>query len=79
MGPLLLAFLAVAAQPKETAAAREQARLCEKLAGAESLAACQRAIALGLGPERLGPVRQLVARRLASLQRWEEPCRAFPR
>lgn len=69
---LALVLLAVAARAPETAAAREQARLCEKLNGEESLAACHRAIDLGLGPERLGPVRQIVARRLAALDRWEE-------
>ena len=74
---LALAFFAVAARPQEGAAAREQARLCEKFTGEESLAACHRAIELGLGPERLGPVRQIVARRLASLERWEELAEHF--
>jgi tetratricopeptide (TPR) repeat protein len=71
-GAIALAFLVVASRPAETAAAREQARLCERLAGEESLTACQRAIALGLGPERLEPARQIVARRLATLERWDE-------
>jgi tetratricopeptide (TPR) repeat protein len=68
----VLAFLVVGARPPETVAARDQARLCEKLTGEDSLAACQRALALGLGPERLLAVRQIVARRLAALERWEE-------
>lgn len=69
---LALALVAALAASPETAASREQARLCEKLTGEESLAACRRAIELGLSPERLGPVRQIVARRLASLERWAE-------
>jgi tetratricopeptide (TPR) repeat protein len=72
---LLLASLAVAAH--ETAAAREQVRLCERLTGEESLAACHHAIELGLAAERLRPVRQIVARRLASLGRWEELAEHF--
>jgi tetratricopeptide (TPR) repeat protein len=71
-GSLALVLLVLATRPPETAAAREQARLCERQAGEESLAACRRAIQLGLSSERLGPVRQIVARRLASLERWEE-------
>ena len=67
-----MVLVAVAVRPTETAAAREQARLCEKLTGEESLAACHHALDLGLGAERLGPVRQIVARRLASLGRWED-------
>jgi tetratricopeptide (TPR) repeat protein len=69
---LALVLLAAAVRPAETAAAREQARLCEKLTGEESLEACRRAIQLGLGPARLRPVRQIVARRLAALERWDE-------
>jgi tetratricopeptide (TPR) repeat protein len=77
IGGLLIALLAVGARPTETAAAREQARLCEKLTGEESLAACHHALELGLGVERLGSVRQIVARRLASLGRWEELAEHF--
>ena len=69
---LALALVAALARSPETAASREQARLCEKLTGEDSLAACRRAIDLGLSPERLGSVRQIVARRLASLERWAE-------
>ena len=74
---LALAIFAVLARSPETAASREQARLCEKFTGEESLAACRRAIELGLSPERLGPVRQIVARRLASLERWAELAEHF--
>jgi tetratricopeptide (TPR) repeat protein len=69
---LALILLAGTVGPVETAASREQARLCERLTGEESLAACHRAIDLGLGPARLGPVRQIMARRLAALGRWVE-------
>jgi tetratricopeptide (TPR) repeat protein len=76
--PALALFLLVGmAGAVETAASREQARLCERLAGEESLAACQRAIDLGLGPTRLGPVRQIMARRLAALERWVELAEHF--
>ena len=74
---LALALFAVLARSSETVASREQARLCEKLTGEESLAACRRAIDLGLSSERLGPVRQLVARRLAALERWGELAEHF--
>ena len=69
---LVFVLAAAEARPLETPAAREQARVCERLTGEESLAACRRATNLGLSPERLGSVRQIVARRLAALERWEE-------
>lgn len=68
---------AMAPRAAETPAAREQARLCESTVGEDSLAACRRAIQLGLGPARLVPVRQIVARRLAALERWEELAEHF--
>lgn len=67
-----LVFLAAAARPMEGPAAREQARLCEDRPGEEGLTACRRAIALGLGTRRLQAVRELVARRLVSMERWDE-------
>jgi tetratricopeptide (TPR) repeat protein len=74
---LLLPFASPAwAQPGsprgETRKARDQARLCERKQGEEGLAACRSALALGLGPERRGPVRELLARRLVQLERWSE-------
>jgi Flp pilus assembly protein TadD len=63
---------AAASRPAEGPAAREQARRCEELSGEEGLAACRQAIALGLAPARLDAVRELLARRLVSLERWEE-------
>ncbi len=71
MSLLLLALLA-APPAVETPAAREQARLCEDLTGEEGLVACRRALSLGLAPARVGPVRELLARRLVALERWEE-------
>ena len=56
----------------ETAAAREQARLCERLDGEEAIAACRAALALGIGPARRGAVRQLLSLRLATLERWDD-------
>jgi tetratricopeptide (TPR) repeat protein len=68
---LLLALLA-APRVVESPAAREQARLCEELAGEEGLLACRRALTLGLAPGRVGPVRELLARRLVARERWDE-------
>jgi tetratricopeptide (TPR) repeat protein len=56
----------------ETAAAREQARLCERLDGEEAIAACRAALALGIGPARRAAVRQLLSLRLATLERWDD-------
>ena len=56
----------------ETAAAREQARLCERKGLEEGAAACRAALALGIGPARRGPVRELLARHLIALEHWDE-------
>jgi len=72
LGPGALFLLLAAAAPVETAAAREQARLCEALVGAPSVAACRSAIALGIHEERAVFVRRILARRLASLERFAE-------
>jgi hypothetical protein len=47
--------------PTETAAAREQARLCERLPGASGAAACRQALALGIAPPRRAAVREQLA------------------
>ena len=57
---------------RETAAAREQARLCERLNLEEGVAACRAALAQGIGPARRGPVRQMLARHLVVLEKWED-------
>src|SRR5258708_23056402 len=67
----LLAIVAPRARAEDPAAG-EQARLCEERSGEEGLAACRSAIASGLGRERVTALRQLLALRLASLERWEE-------
>jgi tetratricopeptide (TPR) repeat protein len=71
VGTFSLVLLLAVAAPAETAAAREQARLCEDLVGEPGLQACLRALEMGLSPARVGPVRELVARHLVSLERWE--------
>jgi tetratricopeptide (TPR) repeat protein len=56
----------------ETPAAREQARLCERKSLEEGVAACRAALVLGIGPERRGPVRELLAKHLTALEKWDE-------
>lgn len=56
----------------ETAAAREQARLCERKSLEEGAAACRAALALGIGPARRGAMREKLARHLVGLEKWDE-------
>ncbi len=77
--PSLLTLLAPAtAQPRkaktppETATAREQARLCERLSGMPAVDACRAALALPISPERRPAIRELLARQLVTLERWDE-------
>jgi tetratricopeptide (TPR) repeat protein len=56
----------------ETMEAREQARLCERLDEEEAVAACRRALALGLTPKRRDAVREVLSRHLVDLERWSE-------
>jgi tetratricopeptide (TPR) repeat protein len=56
----------------ETAAAREQARLCERENLEKGVAACRAALDLGIGPARRGPVREILARHLVTLERWDD-------
>jgi len=60
---------ALAAEPR---AARDQARLCERLSGDEAVEACRSALRLGIGPARRGAVRTLLAKHLVALERWDE-------
>jgi tetratricopeptide (TPR) repeat protein len=55
----------------ETPAAREQARLCEKLAGAAGVTACRQALQLGIAAPRRAAVREQLARHLAALEDWD--------
>ncbi len=64
------------AQP-ETAAAREQARLCERLAGEDGAAACRQALALGIAPPRRAAVREQLARHLVALEDWDALAELF--
>ncbi len=61
-----------AAARGETPAAREQARLCERKNLEEGVVACRAALALGIGPARRGPVREILGRHLVALERWDE-------
>ncbi len=77
--PAAVAALAASGAPAsprpgshETAQAREQARLCERLHGEEGAAACRSALALGIGPARRFAVRQKLAADLVMLEKWEE-------
>ncbi len=72
LGLALLAAPALAAPPEvpgargETPAAREQARLCERLNREPGVAACRAALGLGIGRDRQGPVREILAKHLAA-------------
>jgi tetratricopeptide (TPR) repeat protein len=61
-----------AAATRETAAAREQARLCERENLEAGVAACREALALGIGGARRPAVREMLARHLVRLERWDE-------
>jgi len=63
--------------PTETAAAREQARLCERLPGASGAAACRQALALGIAGPRRAAVREQLARHLVALADWDALAELF--
>jgi Flp pilus assembly protein TadD len=66
-------LLLLAARPsQETAAAREQARLCLSEQGDEGLAQCRLALEGGLKPERAAVVSAVLATKLAAAERWED-------
>jgi tetratricopeptide (TPR) repeat protein len=74
---LALAAHAAALEPPapprgETAAGREQARLCERENREAGAAACRAALALGIGPARRDALREKLARHLVALERWDE-------
>lgn len=56
---------------RETPAAREQARLCERRNLAAGVEACRSALALGIGPERRAALREQLARHLVALEDWD--------
>lgn len=64
--------LAQAASPAlETPAAREQARLCERLSLAAGAEACRSALALGIRSERRPALREQLGRHLVALEDWD--------
>jgi tetratricopeptide (TPR) repeat protein len=63
--------------PTETAAAREQARLCERLPGASGAAACRQALALDIAAPRRAAVREQLARHLVALEDWDALAELF--
>ena len=72
---LTLTFGAGAAQSnaaRETAEAREQAWLCERLDEEPGIAACRAALAAGIRLERRTAVRAILANHLVGLERWSE-------
>ena len=71
-GACLSLLLVSGARAAETPAAREQARLCERREGDEAVAACRAALSLGIDPARHGPLRELLAKHLVTLERWDE-------
>jgi tetratricopeptide (TPR) repeat protein len=72
----LYAAQSAGAQP-ETAAAREQARLCERLAGDDGAAACRQALALGIAAPRRAALREQLARHLVALEDWDALAELF--
>jgi tetratricopeptide (TPR) repeat protein len=66
-----LARAQLSAPARESAAAREQARLCERLNFAAGAQACRAALALGIGPERRAALRAQLARHLVALEDWD--------
>jgi len=69
---LLVASATLAAPASaETAGAREQLRLCTSLTGEAAIGPCERALALGLAPAHAETALAALARRLASVERWE--------
>jgi len=76
LAPAGLLLFATALTPpataaEETAAAREQARLCERLNLVAGVDACRSALALGIGPERRAALRDRLARELVALEDWD--------
>ncbi len=69
---LLAAGTAPSRSAGETPAAREQARLCERLDEEPGIEACRAALALGLHPPRREAVREILAKHLVDLERWSE-------
>jgi tetratricopeptide (TPR) repeat protein len=76
-GLILVAGTALPQLAGETPAAREQARLCERLDEESGIEACRAALALGLRPLRREAVRRILANHLVDLERWSELAEHF--
>lgn len=68
---LATALVPAATAAEETAAAREQARLCERLDLVAGVDACRAALALGIRPERRAALRDQLAKHLVALEDWD--------
>jgi len=68
----LLALLASAAPVRADPQANAEAQRCASTVGETSIAACRRALELGLAPGRSAHVEQVLSARLGGLGRWEE-------
>ena len=68
----MLALLAPAAAQAADPQANAEAQRCASTVGETSVAACRRALELGLTPARASHVEQLLSARLGGLGRWEE-------
>jgi tetratricopeptide (TPR) repeat protein len=68
----LLALLASAASARADPQANAEAQRCAGTVGETAVAACRRALELGLSPGRAAHVERLLSARLGGLGRWEE-------
>ncbi len=70
---IVTALLAAAVvRPVDAPPALERMRACADGHGVDAVAACRKALALGLAPKRAALVRDLLARQLVALERWDE-------
>jgi tetratricopeptide (TPR) repeat protein len=70
-------LLAAPPTPRETPAARQQARACLAEAGEAGIPACRQALDMGLQPARAAVVNGVLATKLAAGRRWEEAAAAL--
>jgi tetratricopeptide (TPR) repeat protein len=75
--PLIILVAASAAQKVDSLEARRQAYLCSSLQKEPAVAACRRALELGLGSDRAATAYLLLALNLSRLQRWPEVVDAY--
>jgi tetratricopeptide (TPR) repeat protein len=81
--PLHLLVLSLAGATMATAAgvdsleARREVAMCSSLRKDAAIAACRRALKLGLSPQRAATVQLLLALNLSGLNRWQEAADAY--